>query len=253
MSFVRNLRHSFILKGDYKKHVVFMLFEILLITIGISIALQFDDWENAKKDTKVRTQYLIDLKKELEADVDFFRKLIPGQKRTELVTREVYRVLKENDLEVDMLQFINDLASITRWSAWGRKPIIWRELQFSGKLDLISNRELVSDLQYYYDDLDTHYSNELLEFVDKTNDMRNLLFELFALEDMDDYFETYPWNQDKPADDEIIKRIFNHPDLEKMIKNYIVWLKIVSMNIEYFTERTERLILSVEKELNKEK
>ena len=252
MSFIRNLRHNFILKGDYKKHAVFMLFEILLITIGISIALQFDDWANAKKDAEVRTQYLIDLKKELESDVDFFRKLIPGQKRTELVTREVYRVLKENDLEVDMLQFINDLAAITRWSAWGRKPIIWRELQFSGKLDLISNRELVSHLQYYYDDLDTHYANELLEFVDKTNEMRNLLFELFALEDMDDYFETYPWNQDTPSDDKIIKRIFNHPDLEDMVKNYIVWLKIVSMNLEYFAERTEKLILSVDQEINKD-
>lgn len=252
MSFIRNLRHNFILKSDYKKHAVFMLFEILLITIGISIALQFDDWENAKKDAEVRTQYLIDLKKELESDVAFFRKLIPGQKRTELVTREVYRVLKENDLEVDMLQFTNDLAGITRWSAWGRKPVIWRELQFSGKLDLISNRELVSDLQYYYDDLDTHYSNELLEFVDKTNEMRNLLFELFALEDMDNYFESYPWNQDRPSDDKVIKRIFDHPDLEKMVKNYIVWLKVVSLNLEYFAERTDKLILSVEQEINKD-
>ena len=229
-----------------------MLFEILLITIGISIALQFDDWENAKKDAEVRTQYLIDLKKELESDVDFFRKLLPGQKRTELVTREVYRILKENDLEVDMLQFTNDLAGITRWSAWGRKPVVWRELQFSGKLDLISNRELVSNLQRYYDDLDTHYLNELLEFVDKTNELRNLLFELFDLEDMDDYLESHPWNQDNPSDEKVIKRIFDHPDLENMVKNYIVWLNVVSLNLEYFAERTDKLILSVEQEINKD-
>ncbi len=49
MSFLRKLRHQFVLKGDAKKHALFMLAEIILITVGISVALQFDEWKEEKE------------------------------------------------------------------------------------------------------------------------------------------------------------------------------------------------------------
>ena len=49
MSFIRKLRYSFVMKGDAKKHAIFMLAEIILITIGISVALQFEEWKGEKE------------------------------------------------------------------------------------------------------------------------------------------------------------------------------------------------------------
>lgn len=252
MSFIRRLRHSFIMKGDTKKHAIFMLAEILLITIGISVALQFDEWSKETEKEATRTQYLIDLKKELESDIAFFTDHSTSYARADLSSRDVLQTLTENNIEnVNFYQFANDFRSIVRWSSWIRKPIIWRELQSSGKLDLISNRDLVTELQYYYDEIERHQRNELTIFTEMTNNIRRHTGSLFSLEEMDDYFESFPWNQDTPPNKETIQGILDHPDLSQEIKDYIVWLKVIQLNLNYFSTKASAAIESVELELAK--
>ena len=45
MSLLRKTRFKNLLDADSKKLTVFMLAELILITLGISIALQFDQWK----------------------------------------------------------------------------------------------------------------------------------------------------------------------------------------------------------------
>lgn len=44
MSFLRRVRHQLVMEGESKKHGFFMLAEMVLIIVGITTALQLDNW-----------------------------------------------------------------------------------------------------------------------------------------------------------------------------------------------------------------
>lgn len=48
-----------------------MILEIVLITLGTSIALKVDDWAKGIEQESIRQQYLVDYKEEVNNDITF--------------------------------------------------------------------------------------------------------------------------------------------------------------------------------------
>ena len=66
MSFLRKIRLKSIVDGDVKKHGFFMIAEMLLIILGITGALQLDNWNNTHNNTQAETLILEQLSVEFE-------------------------------------------------------------------------------------------------------------------------------------------------------------------------------------------
>ena len=52
MSLLRSVRKQLFFGGDRKKHVLYVFTEIMLITIGVSIAIQLNSWKDEKENHK---------------------------------------------------------------------------------------------------------------------------------------------------------------------------------------------------------
>lgn len=66
----RKIRQQQIMENKTSKYFKYAIGEIILVVIGILIALQINNWNEARKTNKVKKQVLLSLKKELEVNSD---------------------------------------------------------------------------------------------------------------------------------------------------------------------------------------
>ncbi len=62
MKFFRKIRYDLIRKSNTGKYFKYAIGEILLVVVGILIALQINNWNQARKDDKVLKEYLVKIK-----------------------------------------------------------------------------------------------------------------------------------------------------------------------------------------------
>ncbi|MCB0541656.1 MAG: hypothetical protein KDE33_29385, partial [Bacteroidetes bacterium] len=66
IKFFRKIRQNLLSEGKTVKYLKYALGEIILVVIGILIALQFNNWNENRKNDKIEENYLISLKDEFE-------------------------------------------------------------------------------------------------------------------------------------------------------------------------------------------
>src|SRR6056297_1334171 len=96
IKFFRKIRQNLLSEGKTGKYFKYAIGEIILVVIGILIALQINNWNEARKKKQVEKQVLISLFQEVEKD---------------------RIMLKEIDY-----QYKNDLRSLTYF-----RNLIWQE------------------------------------------------------------------------------------------------------------------------------
>ena len=57
-------------EGHLRKYLVYAIGEILLVVLGILIALQVNNWNEARKESDLERQYLEELAENLSADIN---------------------------------------------------------------------------------------------------------------------------------------------------------------------------------------
>ena len=70
LGFLRRIRRSLIEEGHLRKYLVYAIGEILLVVLGILIALQVNNWNEARKESDLERQYLEELAENLSADIN---------------------------------------------------------------------------------------------------------------------------------------------------------------------------------------
>lgn len=68
LRFFRTLRHKLLEEDNFRKYVWYAVGEILLVVIGILIALQINNWNEARKDNQRKAQYVQSLLTDLRQD-----------------------------------------------------------------------------------------------------------------------------------------------------------------------------------------
>ncbi|WP_179345532.1 DUF6090 family protein [Winogradskyella ursingii] len=73
IKFFRNIRESMINQGKTKKYLLYAIGEIILVVIGILIALQINNWNEKRKQTRYERELIVQLKKDLEFNIKDIR------------------------------------------------------------------------------------------------------------------------------------------------------------------------------------
>jgi len=92
----RKLRRSFFQPGKVRTYCAYAIGEIALIMIGILLALQVSDWNQARKDAGAAEQLLLNLQYEFNTNLSDLDRVLVLQKRSFDATKELYAVIEKS-------------------------------------------------------------------------------------------------------------------------------------------------------------
>ncbi|MBL4716008.1 MAG: hypothetical protein JKX95_05185 [Bacteroidia bacterium] len=68
----KKIRRSFIESGELKKYLAYAIGEVILVTIGILLAVQINNWDEERKERKIEFQILTEVMVNLKASLQHF-------------------------------------------------------------------------------------------------------------------------------------------------------------------------------------
>lgn len=79
IKFFRKIRRNLLKEGRTTEYLKYAIGEIALVVIGILIALQINNWNEAKKDRKALHEYLVKIKAHTKEDIVQLKKISEGR------------------------------------------------------------------------------------------------------------------------------------------------------------------------------
>ena len=149
---LRLIRKDLIRMNNVKKYFLYALGEIVLIVAGILIAVQIGNW-NERRLQRVEERIMLErIQDEIEGGISLIPPRFETLERKNDALARVARVFEGQAIE-DNLSFLEDVFQGRVWG-WGM-PLVNRitfdEYVSSGKLGLIRNVELRSQIMGFYD------------------------------------------------------------------------------------------------------
>ena len=181
IKFFRAIRQRLLSENKFTKYLVYAIGEIILVVIGILIALQINNNNEAKKDRAFELKMLKEISKSLDTDINYIEDHMIGYRIKEVEKSITYfkRLLKNEKVDKDSLRYYFN------WTTFGLSFQVnegpYQGLKSIG-LDKISNDSLRNSIQYLYDFIIPR-TEELIEWGEETYDKRQQpLKELFYLD-----------------------------------------------------------------------
>ena len=150
IAFFRKLRQKTMEGGKVKKYVLYAIGEIVLVVIGILIALQINNWNEAHKDRQLERVYYCKLLEDVTQDQILLRKLVEeDQERIQWVNQTIHLLQQERVNRAEVANAMRNSISLIRFNF---KPSLsaFDDLKSSGKLGIIRDLELKKKLLNYY-------------------------------------------------------------------------------------------------------
>jgi DNA gyrase/topoisomerase IV subunit B len=152
IKFFRNIRIGLLAENKFSMYLIFALGEIALIMLGILLALQVSEWNQAKKDHIEERLILSRFSNELTKNSEKIASLLKGFDGKEKALEQVSLAFKGRPIENDSL-FLLDVIKSSHWG-WTVQPLqrlIFEEVNNTGRLVIVQNIELRSTITELYD------------------------------------------------------------------------------------------------------
>ncbi|MFA8436358.1 MAG: DUF6090 family protein [Marinifilaceae bacterium] len=178
LSFLRKFRWKKQSDGKVRKYFFYALGEIILLVIGILLALEINNWNQARLNKKSELKYYQNIKRQLNEDVQGLNATIDFNNR--FIDQFAYasQIIELNDrTKKDTLGSI--AVNLTEFSDFHRKSNIYETLVGSGEVKLIENSSLIESLQtleatyIYINRLELSHAEGIKELV--VSDLRRAL------------------------------------------------------------------------------
>ncbi len=166
LKFFRIIRQKLVIKGNFKKYLIYAIGEILLVMIGILLALEVNNWNEERIREAVELEFLEGFKYDLEIDFEYIEKVLPTITTFKSSTNIILVSLEKDVPWHDSLKY--HFGNIDNY--W---PAVFSSSTYesitSRDWSIISNKNLREDLINYYRKLglvvehQKKYRDELLE------------------------------------------------------------------------------------------
>ena len=141
-------------KNKTAKYFKYAIGEIVLVVIGILIALQINNWNEAQKDKRKAVIILEDIRLDMELDLEEMKKLKVGWGNRIVYFQNVYPSFNPN-IEIAIAD-IDTSSQLKYWTLFGlSKPFRANTSSFDGMIsegntNLITNKTLFKNIQGFY-------------------------------------------------------------------------------------------------------
>jgi hypothetical protein len=198
--FFNRIRKQLAKENKFFQYSRYAIGEILLVVIGILIALQVNDWAEARKKKRFLNYSLSQIHQDLESDLELiYRGIEPRLQRKEQGVKDLYDLMLEGSNSDDDT-FHAAYRSMSQWFYLTSADGSYQSLQQKG-LDIIPNRLLRAELFDFYEK--TIPRNR--EFI---HGQDQFIKELHVSEEGNPHHDFVPVSED----------YFNHQSLHRIVK-----------------------------------
>lgn len=185
----RKIRVRLLSEDKYSTYLLYASGEILLVVVGILIALQIDNWNDQRKERIKELSYLEGIKNDLVNNLNEVNSFIQ-QKQRAIESANIIISYFENDTINNPTYFNLHNLNVSISHRFEEKNNTFKELENSGQLSMISNKEiknLLLDMDLVYRRIE-FYSDHLYA------DLRELNYSLqFQTVDLDPTVKNYTY------------------------------------------------------------
>jgi hypothetical protein len=155
----RKIRQEHITKNRLRKYLMYAFGEIILVMVGILLALQFNNWNQEKENTKKENWYLINIVEDIEYQKSSIKYIKNNCLKSIEIGQSIMKAYKTNKtfLEVDSLN--KKLNFLMRSFTFPNINNTYSELVSSGKFDLIKEKELSLNIIDYFIYIEENHTN----------------------------------------------------------------------------------------------
>ena len=151
MKFFRNIRKKLASENKVGSYLRYAIGEILLVVIGILIALQVNNWNEARKNRIQERNFLVRLLTDINTDIENISSSIRLNKNRMQRAEFLLASMDQPQLAEDSATYF--IRSI-EYAGYTNNPVVsnntFEEIKSSGKLSIIRNEKLRSVIQEYY-------------------------------------------------------------------------------------------------------
>ncbi len=150
--FMRKLRRRLLAEGALGKYLAYAVGEIVLVVIGILIALQINNYNDARKDRTRELGYLANIRTDLAANIAEMDRYLATRSEGIAAAQRIIGHFDGEPIE-DVSAFNADGVSIYTWQRYYQINNTYQELVNSGNFALLSNDSIKHGLL----DLESQY------------------------------------------------------------------------------------------------
>jgi hypothetical protein len=223
-------------ENRFGKYLFYAIGEILLVVIGILIAVEVNNWNEKRKDSKLELEILTGIKNDLEANIISLNTSISADSLVVVYAERLIEILKNETSEYDE-SMDKYFGGVENWSPMHPNKLAYTNLQSIG-LSIISNDIIRSKIVQLFDE--TYLLQE---------DKEKIMIELFSngisvnhrfLETREDTFKK------RPNDFQALKT-------ELEFKNYLTHTRGIRKQLLSVTENiVKRSTIELRNQINEE-
>ena len=221
IKFFRHIRRHLLSESKFSKYLIYAIGEIILVVIGILIALQFNNWNESRKENILAKNYYKRLLSDLKADKEYANKYI-SRIDSSLVLYDNYRKSYRKP-NLSLAEILKNL---------GTNDVLTLDLEFKTKtIETLINTGDLQILNPKIIDVITEYngSKNQIEILarDNNEDVNDLLKNFADKGGVLLYIENFPNQPELFKKFEFDDRI---PDMIIAFESYVIWKQAVNRN-----------------------
>lgn len=157
IKFFRKIRQELLSDNKISKYLIYAVGEIILVVIGILLAIQLNDFNEARKERKKESSFLQKLKDDINLDIQ------------DLTLRDsilaVYQSSQEKGWELFLeAKSVKDIITVDsliqfRWQSFTVSRKTYDEMLNTSGIYIITNKDLLNDLSDHYDLIEVFQQN----------------------------------------------------------------------------------------------
>lgn len=255
IKFFRHIRQRLIRENRFSRYLLYATGEIILVVIGILIALQINNANEAKKTRAKELHYLENIKTDLLLNNETIDNFIKKRK-TQIESANIVLDYYEGKPLTDLADFSRNCLNVYIWHKFYQNNNTFLELTNSGNLALLSNDSIKNDLL----NLDALYKELKGEEAHYRFDSEMLLYEpSFRILDINPVTKKYLYDISKGQAGEDLE--LPRQDFEALLKDIkhkngfvmaVYEFTVMNGQLEEMKEKSNQLIALINSEINKD-
>jgi hypothetical protein len=149
IKFFRKIRQNLLMENKTGKYLKYAVGEIVLVVIGILIALQINNWNEARKERLEEREILSDLQLDIRVDIEKINYQLDFKKEMISNYRNCLEILADKK-EASKSEFMEGFKSILQVGDVSLNTTTFNNLQTTGDIRLIKNKTLANSIVNYY-------------------------------------------------------------------------------------------------------
>ncbi len=152
LAFFRKIRKGLLSENKITKYLLYAFGEIILVVIGILIALQINEWNNAKKAREKELAYLEEIKDNLLLDSKNIDSVLQFNKTKVPVVKAMMQMFNDTLTNNDRIQIFNSNSdAFVNYAVFEPQKTAFSNMLSAETIDLIQDKELRQALTAYYE------------------------------------------------------------------------------------------------------